>query len=111
MILTSAIARILDHEALVAVTGNNRLFEFLRNLISRSSLILAVYGTARDGTRSCQDHHDLLDLFEAGNADECAPWMAEHLRHVEATLNFGAGESEALDFGQVFDDIRARQSS
>ncbi len=98
------------HKALIAVTGNKRLFEFLRNLISRSSLIIAVYGTARDGNRSCHDHNDLLDLFEAGKAGECESWMDEHLRHVEATLDFGNSKSDALDFAQVFSEIGARQT-
>lgn len=96
------------HTALTAVTRNSRLIEMLRNLISRCSLIIAVYGSDRDGTRSCRDHDELLDLIEAGKADECAHWMDEHLRHVEATLEFGTDTIEALDFAQVFEKIRAR---
>lgn len=97
------------HKALMAITGNTRLIECLRNLVSRSSLIIAVYGSARDGTSSCQDHNELLDLIEAGNLNQCARWMDEHLRHVEATLDFGTGKVEALDLMQVFGEIRGRQ--
>ncbi len=98
------------HKSLIAVTGNTRLEAFLNNLVSRSSLIVAVYGSTRGRTRSCQDHDELLDLIEAGKVDASARWMDEHLRLVEETLDFGADKSEALDFGQVFGEIRARQS-
>lgn len=96
------------HKALIAIIGNTRLNEFLRNLISRSSLIIAVYGSTKGDTRSCQDHDDLLDLFEANKTDECARWMEDHLRDVEATLDFGTNTVEALDFAQVFGEIQAR---
>lgn len=95
------------HRALVAVTGNKRLIEFVRNLVSRSSLIIAVYGSTGD-VRSCDDHDELLDLMEAGTVDACARWMDKHLRHVEATLDFGTDTVEAPDFAQVFGEILGR---
>ncbi len=98
------------HKALIAVTGNTRLIEFLRNLVSRSSLIVAVYGSTDGVSRSCQDHDELLDLMEAGRVEECARWVDEHLRHVEATLDFGTDTVARIDFAQVFGEIHSRQA-
>ncbi len=97
------------HKALIGVTGNSRLIEFLRNLISRSSLIIAVYGSIQESSPSCQNHDQLLDLIEAGKVDQCVRWMEQHLRDVEATLDFGVDKVEALDFAQVFGEIHSRQ--
>ncbi len=98
------------HEALISITGNRFLIEYLRNLISRSSLILAVFGSTRGHQHSCQDHDELLDLLERGDARLCRNWMKQHLIDVESTIDFSSDDTPVPDLKQVFSEIKSRRS-
>ncbi len=96
------------HVALVAVTGNRPLVQFLRQLVARSSLIVAVYGRSGGQARSCRDHGELLELLAARDAEASRDWMAEHLRAVEETLGFDEAVSHSPDLKQLFAAIEPR---
>jgi len=90
------------HEAIIAVTDNKILIEFMRNLISQSSLIVAVYGSNQPQRSSCQGHTDLLSLMEAGEITKSQQWMDNHLKDVEATLEFSPEKADVINFSKVF---------
>lgn len=90
------------HEAMMAVTDNKILIEFVRNLISQSSLIVAVYGSSEPQTSSCQGHTELLALMEAGDVTESQQWMETHLKDVESTLEFSPEKADVISFSKVF---------
>ncbi|WP_122588779.1 FCD domain-containing protein, partial [Pseudomonas viridiflava] len=72
------------HVQLCALAGNQVLTEQVAQLTTRSSLILAVYGSRRSVGCDCGEHADLLTLLEAGQGVEAREWMAEHLRLIRA---------------------------
>jgi len=90
------------HEAIIAVTDNKILIEFVRNLISQSSLIVAVYGSNQPQRTSCQGHTDLLSLMQAGDINKSQQWMDDHLRNVEGTLEFSTEKTDVINFSKVF---------
>lgn len=90
------------HEAFIAVTDNKILIEFVRNLISQSSLIVAVYGSSQHGATSCQGHTELLMLLQAKKVLESQEWMDTHLQDVELTLEFSPQKADVLTFSKVF---------
>ena len=90
------------HESIIAVTDNKILTEFVRNLISQSSLIVAVYGSTQPLLSSCIGHSELLDLIEAKQVSESQEWMDTHLQEVEATLEFTPKKDDAINFSKVF---------
>lgn len=90
------------HAAIIAVTDNKILIEFIRNLISQSSLIVAVYGSTQQNLPSCLGHSELLELLEAGKVAESQNWMDQHLRDIEASLEFAPKKTEDINFGKIF---------
>ncbi|MEE4072429.1 GntR family transcriptional regulator [Pseudomonas viridiflava] len=90
------------HVQLCALAGNQVLTEQVGQLTTRSSLILAVYGSRRSVGCDCGEHADLLTLLEAGQGDEAREWMAEHLRRIRASLNVDEPVSETVDFHSIF---------
>lgn len=90
------------HEAVIGVTNNKILIEFLRNLISQSSLIVAVYGSSQPHLSSCVGHSEFLKLIETKQVTESQEWMDSHLQEVEATLEFSSKKDEEINFSKVF---------
>lgn len=52
---------------------------FIKQLISRSSLIIALYWRRRSALCESHAHHALLDAFRAQNADQASELMKGHL--------------------------------
>lgn len=73
-------------------SGHQTLGRILRELVSRTSLILMAYGRERmrhDASAcGCQEHRALLAAIGLRDATEAARLMREHLDHLQAQLDF-----------------------
>ncbi|MFW8637320.1 GntR family transcriptional regulator [Cribrihabitans pelagius] len=76
------------HMRIAQIAGNLVLERFLSELTMRSTLILGLYSPT--GSPSCaEDEHDrIVDALEAGDTEILVRLADEHLRHLEAGLNF-----------------------
>ncbi len=94
------------HERLAGLSGNATLAAFVRQLCSRSSLILAVYGTT--GPLGCEahDHDDLVDALERGEGNHARTLMHHHLKEIEASLSVVEETASAPDLHQIFGMVR-----
>ncbi|SHF27296.1 transcriptional regulator, GntR family [Modicisalibacter ilicicola DSM 19980] len=90
------------HQRLAQLSGNAALAEFVGRLCSRSSLILAVYGSS--GHLGCEshDHDELINFLEAGKGERAAAFMGRHLKAIEASLSIVEEENEAPDLHHIF---------
>jgi DNA-binding GntR family transcriptional regulator len=97
------------HTHLMAMAGNASLSEALSQLISRTSLIIAVYGRARAGC-PCE-HPALIPLLERRDLDALQTWMHQHLMGIEASLDFTASGDALPDFEHLFGHHREQNAS
>jgi len=67
------------HVGIAEIAGHSVLTSFVRDLVSHSSLIIALYWKRRDTTCESHAHHALVDAIEAGEAAKAAELMKEHL--------------------------------
>ncbi len=90
------------HERLAQLSGNAALAEFVGRLCSRSSLILAVYGSS--GHLGCEshDHDELINYLESGKGERATAFMSRHLKAIEASLSIDEDEEETPDLRQIF---------
>lgn len=90
------------HTRLAQLSGNMVIAELVGHLCSRSSLILAVYGTS--GHLGCEshDHDELINFLETGKGEHAATFMGRHLKAIEASLSIVEEESEAPDLHHIF---------
>lgn len=76
------------HLHMARIAGNQVLERFLSELTMRSTLIIGLYSSS--GASSCAEHdHDgIVSALESGDAELLVRLTDEHLRHLEADLNF-----------------------
>jgi len=80
------------HLCLAKIAGNQVLEEILDELVSRSSLIIAAYGHARQSDCSAEEHSHLIKALRKGDVKKATAAMAEHLNHIENLLNLTPDE-------------------
>lgn len=82
------------HILLAEMACNRVLLRFLTELVSRCSLIIALYESP--GSPMCEDdeHKRLVRLIAEGKADEATALMEQHLLEIEARLRLGEPEKK-----------------
>lgn len=80
------------HMALTRLLGNQILAEMVADLRSRTRLVglASMINTSRLA-ESAAEHHDLLELLEAGDSDGAQGLMSRHIHH---TLGWWSGKGE-----------------
>ncbi|HXH01987.1 MAG TPA: GntR family transcriptional regulator [Candidatus Competibacteraceae bacterium] len=89
------------HLLMAELADSPILGEFLRELISRTSLIVAIY--ERPPVHNCEmdEHASLIEAIAAGQAEQAALLMEEHLRGIESRLDLRPPRSQEVDIRKV----------
>lgn len=101
------------HLHIANAAGHQTLGRILRELVSRTSLILMTYGNNRSMAKpdltacGCREHRALLDAIRLGDAREAARLLSEHLEHLEAQLQFDTVDDEVPDLMSLFGAVSA----
>lgn len=96
------------HVALSRVSENEAIAEILAGLVSRSSLVIATYGSPMAGSCRHSEHDEVLELIAAGDVEAARSWMERHLRDVERSVVLVEEEPSALDLRKILDDVARR---
>lgn len=84
----AVITRCGNYHLLLADQVNSPIMaRFLRGLVARSSLIVAIYGVAPAAPCEIEEHRALTELVLAGRAEEAAALMLRHLEGIEGRLD------------------------
>ncbi|KLU37074.1 GntR family transcriptional regulator [Massilia sp. WF1] len=75
------------HLLLAELSGNAVLHGFMNELVSRCSLIIALYENPGAPMCGSGDHGDLIALIEQGKAEQAADLIEHHLLEIEARLH------------------------
>ncbi len=89
------------HLRLAEIAGNAVMGDFLRELISRTALIIALYERAGPAACAAHEHMALIDAIEDGDTAAAVALMDTHLNEIEASLNLDGGEPP-VDLRDVF---------
>jgi len=90
------------HFKIADIAANPPLASFVRNLVSRISLIIAQFETP--GTTLCQlqdEHYELVNAMEARNEGLAETLMVEHVQHIEDKIDFYRVK-EAVPLREIF---------
>jgi DNA-binding GntR family transcriptional regulator len=71
------------HTLLASLTGNELLARYVGEVVSRSSLILALYGRPHSSDCAVNEHGALIDAVVAGDAKKASALMDDHLSAVQ----------------------------
>ena len=76
------------HVLLATVSGNRFLTRTLRELVTRTSLIVAMFGSGQASCCREDEHETLLKVIEARDATRAYDLMQAHLEHITQDLDF-----------------------
>lgn len=97
------------HLQLAQIGGNPVLTDFLTELVSRSSLIIALYESPGAVPCSHGEHLEIATAIRQRNRARAVQYMNHHLQHIEAQLDL----SNALvhvDFSRLFKKEPSRRA-
>ena len=89
------------HMTIARIGGEGALTRFLGGLISRSSLVIALYGRGAAPTCAREEHSGIVDALAAHQGTRAATLMAEHLQHIFGGLVLEARPDPAIDLAAV----------
>jgi DNA-binding GntR family transcriptional regulator len=87
------------HTLLADMTGNALLSRYVREVVSRSSLILSIYARPHSAECALNEHQDIVDALSKGDAKAAGRIMDHHLRAVMDRALIAPGEPS--DLGEV----------
>ena len=92
------------HVMIAQIANQRTIAEIIENLVSRSSLIIALYWT-RSSTR-CDEgcHNALIDAVERNDATEAEELMRSHLVELHSALRFDVGDTSNLTLKDMLGD-------
>lgn len=78
------------HLLLARMTGNSLLVRYLTEVVSRCSLILAMYGRPHSAECGVREHEEIADALIAGDASRAVRLMDQHLHQVASRASLDA---------------------
>jgi DNA-binding GntR family transcriptional regulator len=89
------------HRLLAKLAGNAVLSAFLNDLISRTSLIIALYESPGAVPCSHSEHLEIADALKRRDTRKAVQYMDHHLQHVEAQIELSDSHMR-VDFKTLF---------
>jgi DNA-binding GntR family transcriptional regulator len=99
------------HMKLAEFMGNQTIIDILRNLVSRTSLIIAVYETRRGSCCQFDEHGELVELIARRDVKGAVARMEQHLLEIEGSLDLVGQRSLQINLQEVLGGARAAMSA
>lgn len=90
------------HTLLAQIAGNAVLLRMMKDLVTRTSLIIGIFGGP--GAANCRDddHQQIVDALLANDGQSAVDLMTAHLRHIASHLDLEAKSSNSVDLVSLF---------
>jgi DNA-binding GntR family transcriptional regulator len=98
------------HIHLVDAVGNADLSRFLRDLLSRSSVMVSVYEPAAQSICAVDEHGAIVDALRARDVTRAIDVSRDHFLHVEGRLRLEKEASASEDLAAIFGRGNDRES-
>jgi DNA-binding GntR family transcriptional regulator len=90
------------HIHLVDAIGNAELSRFLRDLLSRSSVMVSVYEPANQSICAVDEHSSIVEALRRGDIAQAIELSHVHFTHVEQRLRVDGEVEHAPDLAEIF---------
>lgn len=90
------------HVLLAEIAGNAVALRVVKELVTRTSLIIGIFGSP--GVSNCRDeeHDEIFDAFRSRDREGAARLMSDHLRHIQEHLELGGPAETTSDLVAIF---------
>ena len=89
------------HMAIARIRGEGALTRFLGGLISRSSLVIALYGRGPASACGHDEHEAFVEALATRDGTRAAALMAEHLDHILGDLVLSPRSEAPIDVAAI----------
>ncbi|MCB2130503.1 MAG: GntR family transcriptional regulator [Rhodobacteraceae bacterium] len=90
------------HLLLAQIAANSVLLRMMKELVTRTSLIIGIFGAPSVTNCRDDDHERILDAFKARDGQAACDLMVEHLRVIEGSLELQNKTGGAVDLVNLF---------
>lgn len=90
------------HLLLAQIAANSVMLRMMKELVTRTSLIIGIFGAPSVTNCRDDDHARILRAFKARDGQAAADLMTEHLRVIEGGLELGTQKGGAVDLIDLF---------
>lgn len=90
------------HVLVAGMAGNSVALRMVRELVTRTSLIIGLFGSP--GVSNCrdEDHDEIFDAFRTRDGALAGDLMTRHLRHIQEHLELGGPGDAPSDLISIF---------
>ena len=90
------------HVKLAETANNHVMCRMVKELVSRTSLIIGMFGSP--GTTNCLDdeHAEIMATFRKPDPEKAARLMTKHLEHIEAQIDLTAQNRSQVNLVNLF---------
>ncbi|KQP05089.1 GntR family transcriptional regulator [Pseudorhodoferax sp. Leaf265] len=89
------------HVLLAQLSGSAIMARMLRELTPLTCLAILTFDAPTGAACPNDEHTELLDAIEAGDAEAAVALMDEHLHHIEKSLNLDAEAAPEIDLAEA----------
>jgi DNA-binding GntR family transcriptional regulator len=91
------------HILLASLSGNGVLARYVDEMVSRCSLILALYSRPHSSDCSINEHQQIIDALRAGNSQAAIDAMDHHLKAVTDRALLSSASDKHRDIRSILD--------
>ena len=91
------------HILLASLSGNGVLARYVDEVVSRCSLILALYSRPHSSDCSINEHQQIIDALRAGNSQAAIDAMDHHLKAVTDRALLSSTSDKHRDIRSILD--------
>ncbi len=89
------------HVEIAEISQHSVLTEIVRDLVSHSSLIIALYWSNRETTCKCDAHEALVDAIAKGDANRASSLMKTHIADLLAGLDLSRSDTKPESLSDI----------
>lgn len=89
------------HTKLAQATGNKFIFRMLRELVTRTSLIVGLFGSSENASCPDDEHGNILKAIQSQNPELAEKLLISHLTHIHNGLDMDARHEPQHDLAAI----------
>lgn len=89
------------HTKLAQATGNKFIFRMMRELVTRTSLIVGLFGSSRNASCPDDEHSKILQAIQSNDPDLAERLLVTHLNHIQGGLDMESRQEPQDDLASI----------
>ena len=89
------------HTKLAQVTGNKFIFRMMRELVTRTSLIVGLFGSSEKTSCPDDEHSNILKAIQSHDPELAEQLIVSHLNHIQSGLDMEARREHQDDLAAI----------